>query len=204
MTNFTYIRRVRQREKIARLKQLMTFGFVLGLLITLFSMFKYLFVVNFSDKLWQIMSIVGIVIIFLSIVLPTSIAGVEKLFRLVTQKIGETVFSLILVMIYLMLIIPVGLFLQSSKGVEPFYSWENKCNLKVEGWIKKELKEDLKLVNKNSQKLPLLLQPITVISYFIRNGHYVFIPILILMLTLGLIMFFVQTSSLAPFIYTLF
>ncbi|MGK7877227.1 MAG: DUF5989 family protein [Xenococcaceae cyanobacterium] len=43
-----------------------------------------------------------------------------------------------------------------------------------------------------------------VIAYFIRSGNYIFIPALIFLLIFGLLMFFVQSTGIAPFIYTLF
>lgn len=48
-----------------------------------------------------------------------------------------------------------------------------------------------------------MLQLAWVVVYFIRNKHYLLIPVLVLLLVLGLIMFFVKASALAPFIYTL-
>ncbi|MGK7933878.1 MAG: DUF5989 family protein [Microcystaceae cyanobacterium] len=204
LTKYNYLRRWRERKRIGRTKQLITFGMTLGLLITLFSGFQYLFVIGANDTLWWFLLTTGIVIFLLSFIIPSSISPIEKLLRLITQWIGKTIFLLMLVLIYFILVFPVGLVLRSVKGTEPFYTWEKTCELTVKGWVKKELTEDIKTFDKSSQKLPLILQPIKIISYFSRNGHYLFIPLLILMLILGLVMFFVQTSSLAPFIYTLF
>jgi hypothetical protein len=41
------------------------------------------------------------------------------------------------------------------------------------------------------------------LSFFAQRGHYLLLPVLLFLLLLGLILFFVQTSALAPFIYTI-
>ena len=42
------------------------------------------------------------------------------------------------------------------------------------------------------------------IAFFFRRGNYVLLAIVILLVVLGLVLYFVQSSALAPFIYTLF
>ena len=47
-------------------------------------------------------------------------------------------------------------------------------------------------------------QIFVVVGYFIRNGHFVLVPVVVFLLLAGLVLFFVKSSALAPFIYTLF
>ena len=51
-------------------------------------------------------------------------------------------------------------------------------------------------------RLPWLL--IGSLRFFADRGHYLLLPVLMALLTLGLLLFFVQGSVLAPFIYTIF
>mgnify|MGYP005837175775 CR=1 FL=1 len=204
LTKSPYLRRLRERQQLTRLKQQVVFGLTLGWIITLFSGFQYLFAVNANDSLWKILLVMGVVVIALAIVFPSTLAWIEKLFRLVTQHIGEVIFSLILITSYILLIVPVGLILQWWKGTEPFYSWQDKCTIAVQGWVTKEIREEMGQIRADDRKRPLIVQSIWVVAHFFRSGNYLFIPVLTLMLVLGLVMFFVKTSSLAPFIYTLF
>jgi hypothetical protein len=64
--------------------------------------------------------------------------------------------------------------------------------------------EDRAQTERGGWRQGLLFQPLGVLVFFARRGHYLFIPVLVFLLILGLVMFFAQTSSLAPFIYTLF
>jgi hypothetical protein len=43
-----------------------------------------------------------------------------------------------------------------------------------------------------------------ILTFFARQGHYLFLPTLVVLIALGMVLFFVKTSALAPFIYTLF
>jgi hypothetical protein len=45
---------------------------------------------------------------------------------------------------------------------------------------------------------------VNVLQFFARRGHYVFLPTLLILLALSVVLFFVKSSALAPFIYTLF
>jgi hypothetical protein len=47
-------------------------------------------------------------------------------------------------------------------------------------------------------------QPFFVVGYFVRNGHFMLLPVLVFLLVAGLVLYFVKSSALAPFIYTLF
>ena len=42
------------------------------------------------------------------------------------------------------------------------------------------------------------------LAFFIQRKRYWLIPLVILLLVIGLVLIFAQTSALAPFIYTIF
>ncbi len=204
MTRSPYLQRLKQRRQLAKLKEQIIFGLVLGWILTLFSGFHYLFVADTNDLLWQILFYVGLILIALGTIIPSVLFFPENLFQKITQPIGKLVFSLILILCYFLLILPVGLVLQSLKGSEPFYAWRKKFLIEVDGWIKWQSPADTQLIRTSAQKRPLIFQPIWVIAYFIRSGNYIFIPVLVFLLIFGLLMFFVQSTGIAPFIYTLF
>ena len=82
-----------------------------------------------------------------------------------------------------------------------FNSWNDSTHSSNEkGWLPKEVQTWTDDDTKNS----LLEQTGKIISVFIENGQWILIPVVILSLILGMIFFFLETSVLAPFIYTLF
>lgn len=178
---------------------------MLGLLIILFSGFKYLFTQGVNDNLYLGLVIVGVIFFLLSIILPSSLSKIEFLLRAITQHIGKFIFLVILFFAYVLLVLPVGIGLKIFNGTQPFYFWTGKFkSIDMVGWIQKEVKLYDEEVKSDHPKTFILYQPIKVISFFVRHKNYAFIPLIAFMLILGLIMFFVKSSSLAPFIYTLF
>lgn len=204
LTSSPYLRRLRERRQVSRMKQLVVFGHVLGWFIILFSGFQYFFVITKNDHLWEILIVLGIVLMLLAIVIPSSLSWLEKALRLPTQYIGEIILKIILIMIYFFVVMPVGLMLALHRGTKPFYAWNDKCDIPFQGWLEKQVPKELEDRKLRNKKRPLLLQPILVLGYFLHNGNYIFIPAITLMISLGLVMFFLKTSSLAPLIYTLF
>lgn len=204
MTKFSYLQRLKQRKHLAQLKEQIVFGLTLGWLMTLVGGFHYLFVINTHDNLWEVLLYIGIGLIAISIILPSAISLFQNFLQKLTEKIGEKIFILILLASYFLFILPIGVLLRRQKTNNSFYAWQDKFMDQVEGWIQWENREDIQPLQPGAKKRPLMLQLAWVIAYFIRNGHYLLIPVLVLLLVLGLIMFFVKASALAPFIYTLF
>ncbi len=204
LTKFSYLQRLKQRQQLARLKEQIVFGLTLGWVITLISGFRYFFVINQNDSLWKTLFYIGLGLIALSIILPVAIALLQIPLRKVTEKIGEKLFLLILLASYFLFILPIGVLVKKQQKNYSFYAWQDKLITQVEGWMQWDSREDIQPLQPAAKKRSLMLQLARVVAYFIRNGHYLFIPVLVLLLVLGLIMFFVKASALAPFIYTLF
>ena len=72
----------------------------------------------------------------------------------------------------------------------------------LEGWHPKEVAFEVQVGRRG--KPSLARRFLTVLQFFARRGHYIFLPTLIVLLALGVVLFFVKSSALAPFIYTLF
>jgi len=200
----SYLHRLKQRRRMTQLKEQIVFGLTLGWLLTLVGGFHYFFAVGTNDNFWRSMLYVGIVLIALSIILPSMIGLLQKPLKNGTQAIGEFLFSLILILNYFLLILPVGLLLRKLQKNTSFYTWRNKRLSEMIGWTDWKAQESMEALQHGTKGRSLALQLVWVISYFVRNGHYLFIPVLVLLLVLGLILFFIKASAFAPFIYTLF
>lgn len=203
MTKLSYLQRLKQRQQLARLKEQIIFGLTLGWLITLISGFHYFFAINQNDSLWQMLLYIGLGLMAITIILPSSIVIFQTPLRKATEKIGETIFSLILITSYFLLILPIGILFKKQQKNTSFHTWQSRFSYQVEGWRKlNQVNLEPRLLE--DKKRSLVLQVAWIIAYFVRNKHYLFIPILVLLLVLGLIMFFIKASAFAPFIYTLF
>jgi len=96
--------------------------------------------------------------------------------------------------------------LRRQKGTAPIYRWSGEVPKNIEGWIEKEAatRQDSFVPREQIRRGFMLRHPFSVLGFFVSRGQMFFVPVLIFLLILGLVLFFVQSSSLAPFIYTLF
>lgn len=204
---FLYLKRLEGRREVAAIKRHIVFGMVIGWAVTLYSLFKYRYVPNVNDTLWYTMIYVGIAILAISILVPTLLDWPERIWMFAARIIGKVIFTTMLTVIYYLLITPIGLIWKALKGSAPFYSWDSTiAPANMEGWVPKTIPAEIqtgKITARKKQRY-LLTEPARVVGFFIRQGHYILLPTIIIIIMLGLLMFFVQSSTLAPFIYTLF
>ncbi|MBI2841752.1 MAG: hypothetical protein HYX75_25840 [Acidobacteria bacterium] len=202
MIRYSYLVRLDHRAHARQQKRQIVFGLVLGWIMTVLGAFNYFLVTGANDAIWHAVLIAGMAILLVTVSVPAAIGIIERPWVAATRWIGRAVFATILTTGYFVFFLPVGRIMRLWRGNHPFYSWGDGSPVAGEGWVSKDLPAEMRATA--SRRLPLLAQPFVVISFFVRRGQYLFLPALIVLLLLGLIMFFVQSSALAPFIYTLF
>jgi hypothetical protein len=151
---------------------------------------------------WKILLGAGVLLVCISVVLPSLLSVVEKWWTRGVSVLGRLVFLSMLALIYFLMFWPAGVLLRRLKGNQGFFEWEEAGPLLSTSWEPYE-SGDHGAEHAAGVK-PLLFQPAYMLAFFARRGQYLFLPALLFLLLLGLALFFVQTSSLAPFIYTLF
>ena len=203
-TDHAYLQRLEERLLTSGLKRQIVFGMGLGWILFFLGGFNYYFVVGAHDVLWKTLGCIGVLFLVVSIVFPTAFAPLEKLWMMIGKRIGSVIFGVILTAVYFLFFVPIGILVRSRKS-QPFYSWDKVRPINAEGWVEK--RQTLGHLSQNkitTKKRSLVSQAFYVLSFFVKNGNYFLIPVLFILLVFGLLMFFVQTSALAPFIYTLF
>jgi hypothetical protein len=197
-----YLDRLAARREHRALERQIVFGMGFGWGLLILGVVKYFLVVGAWDPLWQVLGAIGVVLLAISIVAPALIAPIERAWMGVAQHIGKLVFSAILVVVYFLVFFPVGAMIRWRRGSTPFYAWEQRLDEKPEGWAPKVST----VIGGDPRRAtrPMIFQLVSVLAYFGKNGSYIYLPALTVLLALGLLLFFAQTSSLAPFIYTLF
>jgi len=110
--------------------------------------------------------------------------------------------NILLTIVFYTLIWPAAYF--SRRRTRGFVSWDDQPPTSDSAWEPIDLAgADSSIpIGSRYRSLPLLLA--SVVGFFFRRGNFVLLAIVILLSLLGLTLFFVQNSALAPFIYTLF
>jgi hypothetical protein len=102
--------------------------------------------------------------------------------------------------LYFGLITPLGWAVRSGLQ-ERFLEWRSDDDRPQPTWTVKVLSSD---AAEHQHKRSLLRAVVGVLQHFHRRKLYWVLPFLAIVLALGMALFFVKGSALAPFIYTLF
>ena len=199
-----YLIRLRERTEFLALKRQIVLGLVGGWLLLMLGGFRLLYVATARTSTSRALMIAGAVFFGIGLLWPRGLAGVEKGIRAATGWIGKTVLLAFLSVTYFLVITPVGVIWRSIRGGHPFYAWQGEIPAGMQGWVPKSVVDDPRSASSEAATRGLASQIFVVVGYFIRNGHFVLVPVVVFLLLAGLVLFFVKSSALAPFIYTLF
>ncbi len=195
-----YLKRLNLRREQAALKNNVIFGLTIGWVLTLMGAFKAWILLE--GGMATLLFAAGLAFLGTTLIAPGLMVYPHRVMKAIATFVGTNLFKAVLTVIYFVTILPAGLIYQKKNNHEPFYSWSSRKPLHIEGWTDKEASDENGKTSEYS--LPGWLQPLSVVIYFARHSQLLFLPCLIVLLMLGLIGVFVQSSALAPFIYTLF
>jgi hypothetical protein len=195
-----YMKRLNLRREQAALKNNVIFGLTIGWVFTLLGAFKTWILLE--GGVAPLLFAVGLAFLGTTLIAPGLMVYPHRVMKAIATFVGTNLFKAVLTVIYFVTILPAGLIYQKKNNHEPFYSWSDSNPPAIEGWTNKEASDENGKTSEYS--LPGWLQPLSVVIYFARHSQLLFLPCLIILLMLGLVGIFVQSSALAPFIYTLF
>lgn len=200
-----YLRRLEERQAILALKRQIAFGLIVGALLALVGAQRCYLVLGASQAAWEPVMWAGFSVLALTLLLPSLWTWPEKALRLATGAVGKLVLQALLCLVYWAAFWPFGLILRVLKGRHPIYEWDERAPEDAEGWVDKQVFLDEGSSREaRLRRLGAVGSALGVLAFFLRRGHAFLIPALLLLLVLALFFFFLQTSVLAPFIYTLF
>jgi hypothetical protein len=202
MTMSPYLARRQARLAVEELEREIVFGFVVSTILLVVGSWRYFMVVGASDLVSIALAAAGGLGILLTLVFPSAWQRPESWLGNVLRAIGGFLFAVLLSLVYGLLVTPVGWILRKVKGPDPIYSWTSAPCDGMEGWHPKQVLYEVNVGQRAN--LSVARRFVNVLRFFASQGHYLFIPTLLLLLVLGMILFFVKSSALAPFIYTLF
>ncbi len=197
-----YLKRLALRREAVAIRRQTVYGLVMGWIFLLVPGFVYFCVPSRLDWLWAALMAIGGLHLAAAVVLPQALDWPERAWIGLARWQGWLVMTVLLTIVYFGMIWPAaGVSRRKTRG---FVSWVGEPPPLESAW---EPIESMELAAEDAEReryrsLPVLLA--SVVGFFIRRGNYVLLPILILLIVLGLALYFAQSSALAPFIYTLF
>lgn len=194
----SYFKRRKARLKNECIRANVVFGQTLGWVFTLLGAYHYF--IQLNRYAWYLL-IAGNFLLLLGFGTPEILELPRRILEKIGTLVSGVIFKLLLLILYISVVSPLGFLMQKRNGTAPFYSWEASCNT-IEGWTKKISSDEGALINSKSKSAQNYI--FQLLGYFQRNGDILILPCLFIGLAWGLMVFFVQTTPLAPMIYALF
>lgn len=178
------------------------YGLTIGWLLLLGGGFLYCCVPSRLDPLWAALALVGAAHLAAAVLVPQLLSVPQRLWARLAHWQGLLVMQTLLILIYFLLFWPAGWLTRRKR--HGFASWSTLPPEGESAWqsVLEQPGDALPGLPRVSHSLPWLA--VGVLAFFLQRGNYVLIPILVLLLIVGLALYFVQSSALAPLIYTLF
>jgi hypothetical protein len=197
-----YLQRLALRREAAEVRRLIAYGLTLGWILTLVAGFLFFCVKSRLDWLWCSLMVLGFMHLVAAVILPQALVWPERIWMTIARWQGHIVMTVLLSAVYYLLLWPASRL--SRPTADGFFHWDQQPPDTKSDWqlIKPYGDERQAFGGSHYRGLPILL--LSVIGFFARRGNYILLPIVILLIVLGLVLFIVQSSVLAPFIYPLF
>ncbi|WP_300709831.1 DUF5989 family protein [uncultured Desulfovibrio sp.] len=195
----SYAEARKTRLQLDDMRRSAAFGQILGTAAGLYGWFGYTIGTAHSDAFYLTFCALGVLILLAGIACPLCLARPAAIFQNVMGKFGHLIFSALLAVIYIVLLTPLARLTRSSLRF-PAARWQGEAAQGF-GWQRRSTAPRM---TDDSSGHGLLATVARVLRHFARHGQWFLLPLLVLLLTLGVLLFFAQTSVIAPFIYTLF
>lgn len=196
-----FLRRREERRVEHEIKSQTVLGLVLGGALLLVSCYKLYLDPTDWPGFFALLEVLGLVLLAVTLVIPQVLAPIEAVLRFFATTIGEWVLCAVLAIVYLAIMTPIGYFIRATKGTAPIYRWPSSGPHDWDGWNPKSVST---VVRGASDMRGARTGVIGVIAFFVKRGKILLLPAVVLLIAFGLALYFVKTSVLAPFIYTLF
>lgn len=206
MTNSSYLQTKRQRDAYENQKGEIVFGLLGGFILLVFGIMNNWPICG-SFNVFAIMSYIiisiGLILILLGIVTPALLKLPYRGFVFIGKKIGSALLLVFLTVIYLIMVLPVGLIMRKKHINLGFLTWTGDFPYEETAFeaIKDRVQQDFE----GSIKSPFLRNIYKLFGTLVRNKRAFLIPATVILVLLGLILFFAASNVVFNFfIYTLF
>ncbi|MDR0220621.1 MAG: DUF5989 family protein, partial [Lachnospiraceae bacterium] len=128
-------------------------------------------------------------------------------FFVVGNFIGRVIFSVLLAVIYIVLVLPIGAFMARKRPDYLLMEWDEGFDEEWEDVAESALAPWQDMAggaDSLTKRKGFVYSIFRLFAYFTMKRHFILLPLLGILLLLGLVFFFISSTVIAPFIYTLF
>ena len=195
----SYIERKKRRDAIEEEKNHIIFGLMGGIILMLVGGLNWLSAgQGFGEIVCVCVTALGLLLVLLAIVVPALLRYPYKAFRFFGNTAGKAVFAILLTALYVLLILPVGLILRRKREAQGYFTWEQPPAPRS---LFRTIDHTAAAKTGKASYFGIVYR---LLSIFAANRKFILIPIVIILVIAGLILFFVSSNVMTAFIYTIF
>jgi len=197
----TYLTKKKRSDAVEEEKNRIIFGLMGGIILIAFGALNWLS----ATGLWEIacvcLAALGLLLVMLAVVVPAFLKYPYKAFRFFGNTAGKVVFAVVLAVLYFVFILPVGLILRRKREAQGYFTWKNTPPKPQSLFVAVTQTDGSATKKRKASYLGITYQ---LFSVFAGNRKYILIPVVIILVIVGLVLFFVSSNVMTAFIYTLF
>ena len=173
------------------------FGIVSGLCISIFCAYQSLCSIGITCSVFKVFAAIGLVLVLFGVFLPLKLKNTVIFIKKISSFVGHIILKTLILPLYFVLTL-INIFKNKSYVKKfRFIQWNNESMITASYHCYKN-------TVKNKKKNVIFDILNSVFSVFIKNGMYILIPVVMILMILGLIMFFASSNAVFSFVYTLF
>ena len=187
----------KQKIRLRKSDECSITGIVAGFAFIFTGIYQSLCSIGIAVVVYSVMVCIGTVLVFLGGFFPLAIEKPVMLIKKIFSVIGRYVLRVLIAPVYALLVI-INLFTHRRYAEKfGFRRWTEGCDAETSFYDYADF-----TAGKKKYVIPDIIS--RVIRLFIDNKMYVLIPVVIILLALGTVMFFASTNAVFSFVYTLF
>ena len=199
--NKSYIETKKERDAFEEEKNHIMFGLVGGVILVLAGALNWLSTTGFWAVVCVCVFALGVLLLLFALAVPSLLKYPYQAFLFWGNLVGKAVFTVILTILYCLFILPVGLLLRRKRQAQGYFAWDETRPEPRSLFTELPQTDRAKAKTGKASYFGILYN---LLSVFVANRKFILIPVVILLVVVGLILFFVSSNVLTAFIYTLF
>mgnify|MGYP006383899019 CR=1 FL=1 len=193
----TFTEEYEQRSTLKAINEYSWFGIIWGLALGLLGAYQAICTAGIISIIFKAVSVVGVVLLAVGVMAPLWLRKPAEIIKKAFSAVGNIILKVVLLPVYMVMAV-VNL-LNNKK-------YSSKCGFK--NWEERDSAQtaysDFNNSGESKYKHTVTGTFVKVIGFFVNNKMYVVVPIVIILLFVGFVMFFASSSAVFSFVYTLF
>ena len=186
-----------QKSRIKTINECSWFCIVWGMILSVAGTYRAVCTQGAANFIYMIIAFSGILLLVVGVAAPLKLQKGIGFIRSAASVVGNVILKVLLLLIYPAMTVINAFNRKKYAAKFGFRNWEERHQADTAF-------RDLPDIGQNHYKNAVLHTVVDVLSIFIANKMYIVIPIIILLLIIGAVMFFVSSSAVFSFVYTLF